>query len=313
MFSPITDEQNNTLGVIFTCPVSSFTFDIPLNIPVINKKMENQTDLYRLVSPNGNGQFEFSVAKNDGVHFINVDCTYLPYNPFLHLNFDFNLLYGKDFNDATRGLICGGQFSLPIINDQFKTYEINNKNYNNVFLREIENMDTNRKYQRIQDFRNFNSSKDVTTSTLRKSEVANNPKKQMNYEASFERQKVRQNSPKVKNNFVSESKEKKNTKSNKFIVIFFILLIITGVAVGCVFSPTFNLTGVIVNDGVNVTSEEILNSFTVVTGTNIFKINRDREYFKKLEVEIEKFKYLLECLKEEEILNGENGVTSKAK
>ena len=151
LFSPITDEQNNTLGVIFTCPVSSFTFDIPLNIPVINKKMENQTDLYRLVSPNGNGQFEFSVAKNDGVHFINVDCTYLPYNPFLHLNFDFNLLYGKDFNDATRGLICGGQFSLPIINDQFKTYEINNKNYNNVFLREIENMDTNRKYQRIQE------------------------------------------------------------------------------------------------------------------------------------------------------------------
>ena len=129
--------------------------------------------------------------------------------------------------------------------------------------------------KRIQDFRNFNSSKDVTTSTLKKSEVANNPKKQMNYEASFERQKVRQNSPKVKNNFVSESKEKKNTKSNKFIVIFFILLIITGVAVGCLFSPTFNLTGVIVNDGVNVTSEEILNSFTVITGTNIFKINRD--------------------------------------
>lgn len=150
LFSPITDEQNNVLGVIFTCPVSSFTFDIPLNIPVINKKIENQTDMYRLVSPNYNGQFEFSPAKNNGVHFINVDCTYLPYNPYLHLNIDWNLLYGKDFNGPI-GLICGGQFSLPIINDQFKTYEINNKNYNNVFLREIDNMNTNRKYQRMQE------------------------------------------------------------------------------------------------------------------------------------------------------------------
>lgn len=150
LFSPITDEQNNVLGVIFTCPVSSFTFDISLNIPVINKKMESQTDMYRLVSPNYNGQFEFSPAKNGGVHFINVDCTYLPYNPYLHLNPDFDLLYGQDFNDA-RGVILGGQFSLPIINDQFKTYEIQNKNYDSIFNREIQNMETNRKYQRIQE------------------------------------------------------------------------------------------------------------------------------------------------------------------
>ena len=151
LFSPITDEQNNILGVIFTCPVSSFTFDIPLNIPVVNKKMENQTDMYRLVSPNYNGQFEFSPAKNNGVHFINVDCTYLPYNPYIHMNPDFDLLYGQDFNDA-RGVILGGQFSLPIINDQFKAYEIQNKNYENVFKREILNMDTNRKYQRVQEY-----------------------------------------------------------------------------------------------------------------------------------------------------------------
>ena len=149
LFSPITDEQNNTLGVIFTCPVSSFTFDIPLNIPVVNKKMESQTDMYRLVSPNYNGQFEFSPAKNNGVHLINVDCTYLPYNPYLHLNPDFDLLYGQDFNDA-RGVILGGQFSLPIINDQFKTYEIQNKNYDSIFNREIQNMETNRKYEKIQ-------------------------------------------------------------------------------------------------------------------------------------------------------------------
>ena len=36
----------------------------------------------------------------------------------------------------------------------------------------------------------------------------------------------------------------------------------------------------------------------------IYKIERDKEYFNTIEVEINKFKYLLECLKEEEILNG---------
>lgn len=36
----------------------------------------------------------------------------------------------------------------------------------------------------------------------------------------------------------------------------------------------------------------------------IYKLKRNREMFSKIEKEIEKFKYLLECLKEEEILNG---------
>ena len=35
----------------------------------------------------------------------------------------------------------------------------------------------------------------------------------------------------------------------------------------------------------------------------IYKIYRDKEYFKRLEVEIEKFKYLLRCLTEEEVMN----------
>ena len=68
--------------------------------------------------------------------------------------------------------------------------------------------------------------------------------------------------------------------------------------------------------GIDITLENDTNYFDTTFDASrlvIFKINRDREYFKKLEVEIEKFKYLLECLKEEEILNGENGVTNKAK
>lgn len=35
----------------------------------------------------------------------------------------------------------------------------------------------------------------------------------------------------------------------------------------------------------------------------IYKLKRNREMFKKIEIEINKFKYLLDCLKEEEIVN----------
>ena len=35
----------------------------------------------------------------------------------------------------------------------------------------------------------------------------------------------------------------------------------------------------------------------------IYKLKRNRQMFEKIEVEINKFKYLLDCLKEEEIVN----------
>ena len=58
-------------------------------------------------------------------------------------------MYGQEFDDA-RGLICGGDFSLPIINDQWKSYQINNKNYQNIFDRQIQNMEINNRLSNIQ-------------------------------------------------------------------------------------------------------------------------------------------------------------------
>lgn len=135
-------------GVIFYLNKSSFTLDISqtLNIKnrendiALNKKLSNELDIYRICSPNYNGIFEFSVAKNNGVNLFNVDVTLRPFNPYIHINPNFKSLYGSDFNDA-RGLICQGDFSLPIITDQFKQYEYQNKNYLNVFNRNIEHMD----------------------------------------------------------------------------------------------------------------------------------------------------------------------------
>jgi hypothetical protein len=129
-----------TIGYIYWPNKSSFTRNITLSIPSTEPKVESQTEFIRLQSPNYNGSFDFIPAKNGGVDYFNIDATYKPYTPYIHINPNFKGLYGSDFNDA-RGLICGGDFSLPNTSDQFSTYELNNKNYLNTFNRQIESMD----------------------------------------------------------------------------------------------------------------------------------------------------------------------------
>ena len=145
----ITDNNGNNVGVILWATNSTFTFNIPFNINITNKKIENETDIWRLCSPNYNGQFEFSPSMNNGIQYFNVDCDYKPFSPYIHINPNFSELYGQDFNDA-RGLICGGDFSLPKVTNAWANYQQNNKNYEQIFNREIQNMQVTHKYEMIQ-------------------------------------------------------------------------------------------------------------------------------------------------------------------
>ena len=147
-YDVIKDATDNALGVVIWCNTSTFTFDIDNPITISNPKVSNQCDLYRLVSPNYNGQFEFNVAMNGGMTKFNVDCAYKLFNPYIHINPDFGLLYGSDFNDA-RGLICGGDFSLPQVSDPWANYQLQNKNYQAIFDRQIQNMQVGYKYQNL--------------------------------------------------------------------------------------------------------------------------------------------------------------------
>ena len=90
------------------------------------------------------------MAKNGDISYFNVDCSYKPFNPYIHINPEFGKLYGRDFNDA-RGLICSGDFSLPQITSAWANYEANNKNYQNIFNRQIQNMEFNNNIARTQE------------------------------------------------------------------------------------------------------------------------------------------------------------------
>lgn len=145
------------VSTILFATSSQFSFNIYFDIArgedVLEKKLLSETQVWRLCSPNYNGIFEFDPQKNNGIQFFNVDCNYKPFNPYIHINFDFNGLYGSDFNDA-RGLICGGDFSLPQITSAWANYELQNKNYQQMFDRQIQSMDLHNSIQQRNDIIN---------------------------------------------------------------------------------------------------------------------------------------------------------------
>lgn len=156
--------QETVLGVMFWAKYSSGTFNISTagldslsaftkneveELQPLDFKVKQQTTMLRLCSPNYNGVFEFSPYKNRGVDKYVVNYTYKPYQPFIQIYPDFGGLYGKDFQDG-RGLILGGDFSLPIMDSAWDDYEIQNKNYQAMFNRQIENLETKRELQRTE-------------------------------------------------------------------------------------------------------------------------------------------------------------------
>ena len=142
----VTDGDSNNIGAIYWCGNNTGTFDISHTINISDVKMESIADMYRISSPNWNGQFEFNAAKNGGISKFNVDFTYKPHSPYIHINPEFGRLYGEDYNDA-RGLICAGDFSLPQSSSAWNAYEIQNKNYQNQFQRDIESLELTQSIQ----------------------------------------------------------------------------------------------------------------------------------------------------------------------
>ena len=151
-YTLVKDASNKAVSMIVFPSKSSFSTKINLKEPIIIKdvKVESECDVYRLCSPNYQGVFEFNAAKNNGISYFDVDCTYLPYNPYIHIAPNFDGLYGKDFDD-TRGLICSGDFSLARITDAWTNYQLQNKNYMASFNRQIQNMEVQNNVARLND------------------------------------------------------------------------------------------------------------------------------------------------------------------
>ena len=109
----------------------------------MDRKLANECDLVRLVSQNYSAIFEFSPAKSGGVDGFLADCTYKPWSPYIHILPKLKGLYGDNFVsiDDARGLICGGDMSLPQLSNEWANYQLQNKTYQEMFDRQIKNID----------------------------------------------------------------------------------------------------------------------------------------------------------------------------
>lgn len=147
--------DDSIVQYLLWCNNSNFTFTInqTISVPasVVDFKVAHETQFCRLVSPNYNGAFEFKPTANYGISGFEVNCTYRPFQPYIHLNPIFNEagLYGGDYNDQ-RGLVCSGNFSIDIVNNNWIDYQIANKSYADAFNRQIENIETSFNLQKAQ-------------------------------------------------------------------------------------------------------------------------------------------------------------------
>lgn len=165
-------EGSNTIGVILYSDTSALSFTIPTasttrrrygneiettpsdewtkdylraKDSLVEKKVRNQTHLYRLCSTNYSNFFDFSVDMNGGVEGFKVDISYKPFSPYIHVSPLWSGLYGSNFNDS-RGLICGGDYSISQATNVWADYQLNNKNYQAIFDRSIQHMQIENKY-----------------------------------------------------------------------------------------------------------------------------------------------------------------------
>lgn len=145
-----TSDNNVAVGVFLQR--ASFNAELPVTLDIeSDNKIASETTLYRLVSPNGVGDYEFSPNKNGGLTSIHVDCTLKPHNPYIQIHPVWGWLYGNSVQEDFRGLICQGDFSLPVLTNEWSTYELQNKNYQAIFDRQIQSQDFQRGWERASD------------------------------------------------------------------------------------------------------------------------------------------------------------------
>lgn len=136
------ETKNIKKGIIFYLTTDNFNVILDYSINSNeNRKVVANCDMWRINSPNYQGTFEFNISNNGGsVENFIAYCTYKPYTPFIKVAPNFKYLYGEEYQD-NRGCICGGDFSITQLSEAWTTYNLNNKNYQNIFNRDIQNLE----------------------------------------------------------------------------------------------------------------------------------------------------------------------------
>lgn len=118
-------------------------------------KLDNETRLIRLASPNYASLYDFSVAKNRGVTGWAITMTVRPYQPYIHVAPIWGGMYSPMYQYDPKGLILGGNYSVDIVSSAWTSYEIANKNYQLIFDRNVQTLDLQQSIERNRDIRDM--------------------------------------------------------------------------------------------------------------------------------------------------------------
>jgi hypothetical protein len=153
------DKQYSLLGssgqdtsIIFYVPEANSRFYINAGIDmndlsIENIKYYNDCVKYRLVSPNYASIYNFNLARNNcRILYYSVTMALKPHNSYIKVSPYFEGLYGNV--QDIKGLIFQGNFSIDAFTTSWAQYEVQNKNYANIFNREIQNYDISTKIQK---------------------------------------------------------------------------------------------------------------------------------------------------------------------
>ena len=128
------------------------------------KKVLSETSFVRFCSPNFAAFYDMIPQKNKGALRISIDYYYKPYTPYIHIMPVLNGgLYGEDYNDP-KGLLCSGDFSIATASSKWEEYQVQNKNFQNQFDRQIMDLDINNNIALQQA--NFTGNIGIATSAL---------------------------------------------------------------------------------------------------------------------------------------------------
>lgn len=144
------------LSMLIWCRESVYQSNI--NTPIelnqitdpLQKKIDSQTKMYRLCSPGYTSIYQFQPQMNDGISQFRLQIVFQPYNPFIRIApiFNANSLYGIDSQYDSKGLILKGDFQIPRTDSPWEQYQVNNKNYSEIYDREVQNLELNQSIER---------------------------------------------------------------------------------------------------------------------------------------------------------------------
>lgn len=144
-------EKEIEAGVYF-CGSDKFWFDLDINNETLKglaslsdtaTKVQSETILLRLCSMDGSSSISINGAKNLGLSKLRVNCRYAPYQSYISLQPQWSMFYGAEIGlkDA-RGLNVVSSNTVTRTSEAWRDYILQNQNYQAIFDRQIQSMDT---------------------------------------------------------------------------------------------------------------------------------------------------------------------------